>query len=45
MMTDSELVPRGKGEKQPGKGDEIETETVYLQGTGALSNIRKNVTE
>ncbi len=24
MKTDSEQVPRGKGEKQPGKGDEID---------------------
>ena len=31
-MTDSEQVPWGKGEKQPGKGDEIVPETVYLQG-------------
>ena len=30
-MTDSELVPRGKGEKQPGKGDEIVSATVHLQ--------------
>ena len=30
-MTDSELVPWGKGEKQPGEGDEIVSETTYLQ--------------
>ncbi len=35
-MTDSELVPWGKGEKQPGEGGEIVPETIYLQGTGAL---------
>ena len=31
LMTDSELVPRGKGEKNPGEGSEIEPETVCLQ--------------
>ena len=30
-MTNSELVPWGKGEKHPGEGDEIVSETVYLQ--------------
>ena len=30
-MIDSELVPRGKGEKNSGKENEIEPETVYLQ--------------
>ena len=30
-MTDSELVPWGKGEKHPGKGDEIVSETIRLQ--------------
>ena len=30
-MTDSEQVPWGKGEKQPGEGGEIVPETVYLQ--------------
>ena len=34
-MTDSEQVPWGKGEKQPGEGDEIVSETVYLQWTEA----------
>ena len=29
--TDSELVPRGKGEKNPGEGSEIVPETVCLQ--------------
>ena len=28
LETDSELVPRGKGEKQPGEGDEIVSETM-----------------
>ena len=35
-MIDSELVPWGKGEKQAGKADEIEPETMRLQGTEAL---------
>ena len=35
-LTDSERVPRGKGEKNPGKGSEIESETVRLQAVGAL---------
>ena len=34
-MTDSEPVPWGKGEKQPGEGDEIVTETVHLQSSGS----------
>lgn len=34
-MTDSELVPWGKGEKYPGEGDEIVSETIYLHGVGA----------
>jgi hypothetical protein len=34
--TDSERVPRGKGEKNPGEGSEIESETVCLQAVGAL---------
>ena len=28
LVTDSEVVPRGKGEKNPDKGSEIESETV-----------------
>lgn len=35
-LTDSERVPRGKGEKNPGEGSEIESETVCLQAVGAL---------
>lgn len=35
-LTDSELVPWGKGEKNPGEGSEIEPETVYVQAVGAL---------
>ena len=35
-LTDSELVPRGKGEKNPGEGSEIEPETVRLQAVKAL---------
>ena len=34
-MIYSEQVPRGKGEKQPGEGDEIESETVHLQSSGS----------
>ena len=34
LMTDSELVPRGKGEKYPGEGSEIVPETVCLQSVG-----------
>ena len=34
-MIDSEQVPWGKGEKQPGEGDEIVSETVCLQRVGA----------
>ena len=34
-MIDSEQVPRGKGEKHPGEGDEIVSETIYLQGVRA----------
>ena len=35
-LTDSERVPRGKGEKNPGEGSEIEPETVHLQATKGL---------
>ena len=34
-LTDSELVPWGKGEKNPGEGSEIEPEIVYVQAVGA----------
>ena len=34
-MIDSGQVPRGKGEKQPGEGDEIVPETIYLQSSGS----------
>ncbi len=34
-MTDSELVPRGKGEKNPDKGSEIDPEIKHLQTVGA----------
>jgi len=33
-VTDSELVPWGKGEKQPDEGDEIDPETICLQRAG-----------
>ncbi len=35
-MTDSEPVPRGKGEKYPCQGSEIVPETVCLQAVAAL---------
>ena len=31
LLTDSEQVPWGKGEKNPGEGSEIESETVCVQ--------------
>ena len=34
-MTDSELVPWGKGEKYPDKGNETVPETERLQAVGA----------
>jgi hypothetical protein len=39
LMTDSELVPRGKGEKNPGEGSEIEPETVCLQAVRGLQGL------
>jgi hypothetical protein len=36
LATDSEQVPRGKGEKNPGEGSEIEHETVCLQAIEGL---------
>ena len=38
-VTDSETVPRGKGEKNPGEGSEIEHETVSLQAIRARLNV------
>ena len=35
-MTDSELVPWGKGEIEPREGSEIDTETKYLQSVEAM---------
>ena len=35
LLTDSEPVPWGKGEKYPCKGSEIEPETLCLQAVGA----------
>jgi len=35
MATDSAEVPRGKGEKNPGEGSEIEPETMSPQQVGA----------
>ena len=34
--TDSAIVARAKGEKNPGEGSEIEPETVYLQAVEGL---------
>ena len=39
LMTDSELVPRGKGEKNPGEGSEIEPETVCFQAVRAEQSV------
>ena len=36
LMTDSEPVPVGIGEKNPGEGSEIEPETVHLQAAKGL---------
>ena len=38
-VTDSETVPRGKGEKNPGEGSEIEHETVSLQAIEGRFNV------
>ena len=35
LLTDSEPVPWGKGEKNPGEGSEIEPETVCVQAVEA----------
>ena len=35
LPTDSELVPWGKGEKNPGEGSEIEPEIMCIQAVGA----------
>ena len=35
LSTDSEQVPWGKGEKNPGEGSEIESEIVCIQAVGA----------
>ena len=35
LVTDSEQVPWGKGEKNPDKGSEIDTETKCLQAVRA----------
>ena len=39
LATDSELVPRGKGEKNPFKGSETDPETIGLQCVGALKSV------
>ena len=44
-MTDSEQVPWGKGEKQPGEGGEIVPETVYLQGAEVRKDDRVPIEE
>ena len=35
LLTDSELVPWGQGDKNPGEGSEIEPESLCLQAVGA----------
>jgi hypothetical protein len=37
--TDSELVPRGKGEKYPEQGDETDPEIMCLQAVGAAQAV------
>ena len=37
-VSDSEQVPRGKGEKNPDKGSETEHETISLQAVGVRLN-------
>ena len=37
-VSDREQVPRGKGEKNPDKGSEIEHETISLQAVGVRLN-------
>ena len=39
LPTDSEPVPGGKGEKNPGEGSEIEPETVCIQAVGASQDV------
>ena len=39
LLTDSELVPRGKGEKNPVEGSEIDPETVCAQAVGACFGV------
>ncbi len=36
LVTDSVIVARAKGEKNPCEGSEIEPETIHLQAVGAL---------
>ena len=38
-VTDSETVPRGKGEKNPNKGSEKEHETASPQAVGGRLNV------
>jgi len=39
LATDSELVPRGKGEKNPIEGSEIDPATTCLQCVGAPQGV------
>ena len=41
-MTDSEPVPRGKGEKNPSEGSEKEPETSSLQTVEGLCSLKEN---
>jgi len=44
-VIDSEQVPWGKGEKQAGEADEIEPETIRLQGPRARKGDRVPIEE
>jgi len=44
LATESELVPRGKGEKHPGEGSEIVPETLSLQTVEGLWPLAREAT-
>ena len=44
LLTDSEPVPWGKGEKNPGEGSEIDPETVCVQSVGAYKSVDNSPT-
>ena len=43
-QTDSELVPWGKAEKNPGEGSEIEPETISLQSGRSITSVMRRRT-